>query len=166
MNTDTGPDWWGDDDRLLAELAAAAREADSVPESVRRIGHAAWAWRTVDAELAQLQADSRTAGAQPVGLRAEPGSDPSSPRMLSFAGGSLSLELELDRDALRGQLIPPQAAAVRVRPADADEVGGVGEEVPVDAVGWFVLAPAPTGRFRLHVRTAAGEAVITDWIDP
>jgi hypothetical protein len=162
MNTE--PDWWSDDDRLLAELAAAARAADSVPESVRRIGHAAWAWRTVDAELAELQGDSRIAGADPVGLRADrpAGVEPSGPRMLSFAAGSLSVELELDQDALRGQLIPPQAAVVRVRP----QSGGLGEEVPVDAIGWFVVAPAPTGRFRLHVRTAAGEAVITDWIDP
>ncbi|MEU6408355.1 hypothetical protein [Microbispora sp. NPDC046933] len=51
------PSWWDDDDRLLEELGHAVREA-RVPESFVRAGKAAFAWRTADAELAEVQLDS------------------------------------------------------------------------------------------------------------
>ncbi|MGI5158025.1 hypothetical protein [Microbispora sp. CA-102843] len=153
------PSWWDDDDRLLEELGHAVREA-RVPESFMRAGKAAFAWRTVDAELAELQLDSLLPAREPAGLRDEPRPDGSGPRMLSFAAGELSIEAEIHPDAVRGQLVPAQPGAVLVR----DDDGPV-QEVPVDEVGWFVIEPVPARRFRLHVRTSGGATVITGWID-
>ncbi|WP_185949355.1 hypothetical protein [Microbispora sp. KK1-11] len=153
------PSWRDDDDRLLEELGHAVREA-RVPESFVRAGKAAFAWRTVDAELAELQLDSVLPAREPAGLRDEPRPDGSGPRVLSFAAGELSIEAEIHPDAVRGQLVPAQPGAVLVR----DDDGPV-REVPVDEVGWFVIEPVPARRFRLHVRTSAGASVITGWID-
>ncbi|WP_169953282.1 hypothetical protein [Microbispora sp. H11081] len=153
------PSWWDDDDRLLDELGHAVREA-RVPESIVRAGKAAFAWRTVDAEPAEQRFDSLLQAPEPAGLRDEPRPEGSGPRVLSFVAGELSVEAEIHPDAVRGQLVPAQPGAVLVR----DDDGPV-REVPVDEVGWFVIEPVPARRFRLHVRTSAGAAVITGWID-
>ncbi|WP_236790947.1 hypothetical protein [Amycolatopsis sp. GM8] len=150
------PTWWSDDDRFVAELGAAMRDAQA-PESFLRAGRAAFAWRTADAELAELSSDSSLAEVEPAGLRGGP--DSPGPRALGFTAGNLSVEVEIHPDAVRGQLVPAQSGTVLVRGED-----GPGAEVPVDDVGWFVIRPVPAGRFRLHVRTAAGAAVLTGWI--
>ena len=49
-------DWT--DDELLAELRAAIAEADLVTDRQREAARAAFTWRTVDAELAELLHDS------------------------------------------------------------------------------------------------------------
>jgi hypothetical protein len=152
--------WWNDDEWLIAELGAAIRDGD-VPESFVRAGKAAFAWRTVDAELAELRYDSWLPSPEPAGLRSATSGrrDVPEPRALSFAGRELSIEVEIHPDALRGQLVPAQPGTVLVR-----DDSGPTADVAVDDVGWFVIEPVPAGRFRLHVRTAAGAALITDWI--
>lgn len=157
----TGTAGWRDDDgRLVAELGAAVRDGQ-VPASFLRAGKAAFRWRTADAELAAIQRDSWLSHAEPTGLRSAPPATGgrAEPRTLSFAARGLSLEVEIHPDAVRGQVVPAQPGTVRVR----DE-GGPGTTSPVDEVGWFVIEPAPAGPFRLHVITAAGAAVITEWI--
>jgi hypothetical protein len=151
-------DWWRDDDRLLSELGAAVRD-QQVPESFVRAGKAAYTWRTIDAELAEIRLDTRLAEPERAGLRGEPPGG--GPRALSFAATGLAIEVEIHPDAVRGQLVPAQAGTVRVRDAD-----GATGEVAVDELGWFVIGTVPVVPFRLHVRTAAGAAVITDWIAP
>ena len=153
--------WWDDDDRLLAELGAAVGEGE-VPESFVRTGSAAFAWRTVDAELAELQHDSSLEAPAPAGLRGEPSGrrEHPQPRALSFEASEISIEIEIHPDAVRGQLVPGQPGMVLVRDERGERVAGVS----ADDVGWFVIEPVPAGPFRLHVRPASGAAVITDWI--
>lgn len=147
---------WEDDDELLAELGEAVRAGDRVPETFISAGKGAYSWRTVEAELAELTADSadpasgELAGA---GLR----SRASAPRSLSFESSELTIELEVHADALRGQLVPPQPGSVQVR-TDDDST----HAYPVDEVGWFVISPRPIGSIRLHVRTDDGASVRTD----
>ena len=151
-SADTGPDdttWWADDDRLLAELSAGVDEARDVPDSFRRIGEGAFAWRTIDAELAALTFDS--AVAEPSGLRA---ADPG-PRSLTFSAGDTTIDLELHADAVRGQLSPAAAGTLVVR-ADDENL----RTVDVDELGWFVITPPPAGRFRLQLRAADGTSVL------
>ena len=143
---------WDDDDELLAELGEAVRAGQGVPESVLAVGRSAFAWRTVEAELAELTADS-AGGLVGAGTRASA----SSPRSLTFTAGDLAIEIEVHVDALRGQLVPPQPGTVEVL---SDTEGS--RVVTADEVGWFVITPRPTGPIRLHVRTGAGAAIRTD----
>ena len=149
-----------DDDRFAADLAAALQGAD-VPQSFLDAGRAAFAWRGVDAELAELRLDTLTAGAG--SLR---GDGPAAPRALSFAAGDLSIEIELHPDAVRGQLVPPTAGTVTLHRINAAEVGAAEQHATIDDLGWFVLSPAPRERFQLHVRTSTGRAALTGWITP
>lgn len=148
-------DWpdWTDDEQLYTELGEALRTADAVPGRFVEAGKAAFAWRTVDAELAQLSYDSAVDGV-PAGTRAEP----AALRSLTFAASGLTIEVELTEDALLGQVVPPQPGSVELRQKDGSTM-----TVPVDEVGWFVVRPLPTGLFRLLVRTADGRAVLTEW---
>lgn len=155
------PSWWQDDEQLIAELGAAVRAGREVPDSFSRAGKDAFAWRTVDAELARLDADSALAEPESAGMRGTSADLPgrTRSRALSFVARELTIELEVGPDAVQGQLVPAQPGTVRVRDA-----GGAVLGFPVDEIGWFVIRPLPTGPFRLHVRTGTGASVLTDWI--
>jgi hypothetical protein len=147
----TGPD---EDDRLLDELGDAIRSAQAVPEPFRAAARAAYAWRTVDAELAELIEDST---APLAGARAgAPG-----PRTIRFRTGELVIEVELTADALQGQLVPAGPGRIELESA-----GGGSRDGEVDTVGWFLFAPPPVTTFRLRVRPASGPAVVTAWTAP
>jgi hypothetical protein len=143
------------DDGLVAELREAVRAAGEVPERFLDAGRAAFAWRIADAELARLTRDSAT---EPVGA-ATRAAEPTTVRSVSFVARELSIEVDLTDDALRGQVVPPQPGEVDLRRSD-----GSIRTVPVDEVGWFVIRPVPHMMFRLHVRTADGVTVITQWL--
>ncbi len=146
-----------DDELLLRELGEAMRAAGEVPPGLLAAGKAAFAWRTIDAELAALAHDSaaldQTAYAS--GTRAEP----AELRSLRFVASEVTIELELTPDALLGQVVPAQPGQIELRVPD-----GSARSFEVDDVGWFVIAPAPAGMFRLYVRTAAGVSIVTEWL--
>lgn len=144
-----------DDERLFNELGDALRSAAAVPPRFVEAGRAAFTWRTVDAELAELSYDSATEGAALAGTRA----DPAALRALTFAAAGLTIEVEVTADALQGQVVPPQAGEIELRPRD----GSAGATTGVDEVGWFAFSPVPAGLFRLHLRTADGRTVVTAW---
>src|SRR5690348_1577792 len=100
--------FWDDDERLLTELGTALRAGTEVPERFVEAGKAAFAWRTVDAELASLTYDSATEGV--AGVRGEP----ADLRALTFAARGLTIELEVTEDSLIGQVVPPQPGSVEV----------------------------------------------------
>jgi hypothetical protein len=145
--------FWDNDDELLAELGAAVRAEAEVPARFVEAGRAAFAWRTVDAELASLTYDSATDGV--AGVRAEP----ADLRALTFAARGLTIELEVTEDSLIGQVVAPQAGSVEVLLRD-----GSAGSVEIDEVGWFTIRPRPSGLFRLRVTTADGTAVLTEWV--
>lgn len=145
---------WNDDDQLLSALGEAVREGSEVPARFVELGKAAFAWRDVDAELAAIGHDSAT-GTVAAGTRAEP----ADLRTLSFVASRLTIELEATGEALLGQLVPPQAGEVELHRRD-----GLTGTTPVDDLGWFVIRPQPSGLFRLRVRQADGEIVITEWV--
>jgi hypothetical protein len=140
-----------DDDRLLAELAAALTAGQDESGSARAAGAAAWSWRTVDAELAALVHDSwLDAGAL---VRSED----ADARMLSFSGTTHAVELDITADAVVGQVLPPSAGTATLERAD-----GAVHEAAVDELGAFTL-PGAAGLARVRVVTATG-AVTTDWV--
>jgi len=147
---------WNDDEQLLADLGAAIRARRAVPDRLVEIGKAAFAWRTVEAELAGLIYDSAASRAAPTGARAEPAT---SRRALTFVTAELTIELEVGPDSLSGQLVPPQPGTVDLRDRDGVTAG----TARADEVGWFVFRPRPSGLCRLQVRTADGHEVRTEW---
>lgn len=143
---------WDDDDRLFADLTEALRP-DPEMEDLRRQGEQAFAWRTVDRELAALVYDSLLDD----GLLARARSR-AERRIVTFQSGTLRLELELTADGIVGQVTPSANAVVQLTGA-----GGVQEETGTDETGSFVLDRPLTSPVRLHV--IMGDHVLTtDWL--
>src|SRR5687767_1821310 len=104
---DAGPG----EERLLAELARLVRERDPVPPALEEMARQSFTWRTVDAELAELVADSRDPEGAPVVRGAMAGV-----RLLAFATAHLRLDVEVMADGgarrLVGELDPEVSARI------------------------------------------------------
>jgi hypothetical protein len=150
--------WWADDDKLLAALGDALREADAVPRSMVEAGKAAFAWRNIDAELATLAHDSAHAESREL---AATRSEPAPLRYLTFTSTELTIELEITSGALLGQIVPPASGEVEVLMT----VGPVMTSA-INEVGYFAIRPIPSGSFRLLCHFPAAADVLTGWITP
>lgn len=149
------------DAALLAEVAAAVAETRGL-ERYRRSAQAAFTWRTVDEELAELSAWATlvltydSAADDPALVRAAAVDEP---RQLTFASDALTLDIEVEPESLRGQLMPAGPGTATV------EFGsGFVVEVQVDEDGMFRLdRPSDAGPVR--IRCQVGElAVSTSWM--
>ncbi|WP_151770582.1 hypothetical protein [Streptomyces abyssomicinicus] len=145
------------DEAQLAEVEGLLREAalvcDPVPSALRDAALAAFALHDLDARLAELTFDSLV-DAAPVRSAVE------APRMLTFAAGDLTVDVEVGEDGLLGQLLPPQKAGVEVLTRPAPEATA---SCAADATGGFSCAVDVTGPFALRVRTG-DEVVVTEWL--
>ena len=107
----------GRDDELLELVGRALRAAEPVPEHVITGALAAWTWRTIDAELAELVFDSAT---ELTGVRSE-----DTARQVTFQAPGVEIEVMVIDDAVRrivGQLDPGAEMTVelpRRRPASS-----------------------------------------------
>jgi hypothetical protein len=153
------------DEQLAVELAELLRRFDPVPDRVLDAARASLGWRTLEADLAQLIADSRLATGAAV--RGEP------PRLLTFqAGDRITIELEVSelgdqhggRLRVLGQLVPPRPARIRAERPD----GTV--EVAADPLGRFALRDLSRGPLRLTCRPLGpdgepeGAEAHTEWL--
>lgn len=143
-----------DDDALLSLLGRAIAAADPVPEHVTAGARAAFTWRTIDAELAEIVFDSAT---ELAGVRSE-----DLDRQITFRAPGVEIEVMLvDATARRvvGQLIPPSERTVEL--VGSDHVDTVGS----DRLGRFSFDDVAPGPVRLVVRDADGGAVAqTEWV--
>jgi hypothetical protein len=157
------------EDDAHEDLAEALRSLfariDPVPASVIEAGNAAYSWRRIDAELAELQADSAI-DEESLAL-ARGGGAPM--RSVRFGVGGIVIDLEIHIDqperTILGQLSPPSSAHV--------EIHRTGNRTPItndaDTLGRF-RARIPTGgpiRLRITgVQPSRGPAVPveTSWI--
>jgi hypothetical protein len=144
---------WSDDDELQVALGEALRDP---PRSVVESAKGAFAWRTIDAELADLSHDSIMDGELVAGSRAEV----ATPRYLKFEipAGDVILELEVTPDGLLGQLWPAAPGELELQTAN-----GQATALVVDDDGGFAVRPVPDGSFRLYWRAADGRQVLTIW---
>jgi len=139
------------DDELLAELRAAVAEADLVTDRQRETARAAFTWRTVDAELAELLHDSA------LEAQAVRGEDDAA-RTLSFASGELTLEVEIDGETVMGQVVGAAAQSVVLQRSVSDD-----QPLEVDSAGFFRIEGVGPGPLRFVVQ--AGDWTLTSpWV--
>ncbi len=142
------------DNEVLSELQALAAALDPVPSDAIAAARSAIAWRTIDAELAQLSHDV-SSDPDHAGVRS---SDAAT--LLTFEAPMLTVEIEVvDTGAgrrLLGQLIPPGQGEVEVRHRGGET------NVAADDVGRFRVEDVAAGPVRL--RCVVGDSVVeTDW---
>ncbi|WP_182378832.1 hypothetical protein [Nocardioides sp. WS12] len=145
------------DDELMAELASAVAEpAPEVLERRRAAAQAAFTWRTVDAELAELLHDS----ALEAGAAVRSGSE--GPRSLAFGRSGRTLEIEVDGDQVLGEVITDGEASERtkvtLRRPDGQDV-----TVEADASGFVRFSGVASGLARFVVERA-GWSLTTPWV--
>lgn len=129
---------WTDDEKLIEELARASAQEGAVPEHRRQAAYGAFVWRTIDEELLALTHDSSVLADAAV-------RGPDDVRTLSFAGGGVSLELEVDGTRLMGQVTPVVSGEVMLEATD-----GRSQTVRADASGFFTME-AMSGPVRFAV---------------
>lgn len=142
-------------DPLLAELRSVCDRADPVPSSVVTAAREAFTWRTIDAELAELTADSLLAGAAVRSADAA--------RLLTFEAPGLEVEVEVAQAGaqrrLTGQLIPVGEALVTIRWSNGTL------QINADEMGRFAADAVPAGTVSIEVRrTGVAHPVVTSWV--
>lgn len=154
---DMGLDRLGLDGALREDLRSAG-ELDQVSTEAMAAAKAGFLWRTIDAELAELVADSAEDDKVLAGVRST-----ATVRMLMFRSPALTVEVEVlevgDRCRLIGQLVPAQAGRIAVRH------GGGTQTVAADEHGRFSVDDLLPGPVSLHCSALAETAAITtDWV--
>jgi hypothetical protein len=144
----------------LAELRALVARLDPVPERLDEAARAAYTWRTIDAELAELMRDSaEIVDESELALR----SAMAGPRMLSFETPRVAIEAEVTVTGPRsrrlvGQIIPPLAATITL------EQGGVRLDTAADELGRFSFDGLGAGPARLRAALpGGGMEIATPW---
>ena len=147
-----------DEQHLFDELVRLVRERDPVPAELVQMVQQSFTWRTIDAELAELVADSYESADATLVRSGEV-----SVRLLSFAVSGLLLELEVlnDRASRRlvGELLPGHPARVTV-----EHPGGSLTE-DTDELGRFIVTGVPGGWIRLRCTPTVGPALLTPWLE-
>lgn len=146
------------DDGFEARLRDVTTEADPVPEHVVADAKALFVLRDLDAELAELVADSAV-DEQAVLTRALV----SDVRMLSFACGDVTVELDVDSDPVGGR-VSLHGAAVGATGQVIVVLTGHRVPTPLDDDGHFDLQLPTGGPLRLELTRPDGGRVTTTWI--
>jgi hypothetical protein len=149
-----------DDTQLEEELRQVAARIEPVPPRLLQAAIDAFAWRTIDADLAELIFDSLSDQHETALVRGS-----RQDRLLSFRAGGLTIEMEVtvagSTRGLTGQIAPPQPATVEVRHA------GGAVTLQADELGCFSADSLLAGPVRLRCFLAAASGrppVVTDWV--
>ena len=142
---------------LLDELRGIATRLDPVPPAALLAARSAIAWRTMDAELAELTYDSLVDDERAAVRNAD------AARLVTFEVGDVQIEIQVasvgEHRRLVGQIVPTAAGSLELRSPEARV------EAAVDELGRFSFERAPAGPVQLRF-AAAGDAppVQTDWL--
>jgi len=147
------------EDELIEELRGLFRRIDPIPPDATEFSRAALGWRRLDADLAELLADSALATGAALTRAGEPAE-----RLLTFGGSELTIGVTVASEGgvhtLLGQLAPvPEPAVVDVQAED----GSLAASTESDALGRFRATFEGSGRFRVRVRRVEAVAVETSW---
>ena len=142
------------DDELLATLGRGLDAADPVPESVLEGARAAFTWRNIDTELAQIVFDSNT---ELAGVRSEDIN-----RQVTFEAPGVEIEVMVVENGTRrlvGQLVPPAKRTVELVGSDSVL------SIDTDHLGRFDFDNIAPGPVRIVVRGADGQRLVqTEWV--
>jgi hypothetical protein len=153
-----------DDDALERELSELFGRADPMPGAVLEAGRAAFGWRRLDAELADLLADSALPSSSSDELALARGVEVPL-RSVTFGTGRRAIDLDIDVHGegrtLRGQLAPPAHATIEVQRQDGTTLASV----VADGFGRFVAELPSGGTIRLRLTGDSDlEPIETAWI--
>ncbi|MEU7871474.1 hypothetical protein [Dactylosporangium sp. NPDC049140] len=144
----------------LAAFRRIAAAVDPPPAHLLPAARAAFLARDLDAEIALLIADSRTHDVY-AAVRSEPAAAPGR-WLLSFEGGGIAVELEVEARGGRVRLIGLITGAAA---GDCHLESATGRRgVDLDELGRFLVEDVEHGRVRLHCRAADGARVTTAWV--
>jgi hypothetical protein len=151
------------DEPLVADLREYFARVDSVPPLVTQAAKAALGWRRLDADLAELLADSTLEAESLATVRG----GGAAVRSVSFGAGELTIDVEIHVDGTRltllGLLTPPSIARIEIQTAD----GPIGAMAESDATGRFRTKLPAGGRVRLRLMPlgpGSAPLVETSWI--
>ncbi len=143
-------------DQFTGRLRTIGSRVDPVPPAVMSAARAAFEWRTVDAELAELTYDSWVDDRELAGVRGRGGR-----RQLTFEAPGLTVEVEVADGAapgLVGQFVPAHRGTVELR-------HGTGVlTLAVDDLGRFTAPHFPAGPLSLRCTADAASPVETEWV--
>jgi len=151
---------WNDDETLLAELAAALKEIEPLRESVAERGRGAYAWRTIDDDLALAAIAFDSSLESETVLRDD---DDDAARVLVFEADGISVELEVSPGRVAGQLLPPSEGRITVEQQTGLIEPASEVTVEADELGFFVVHGGVQGVVRLHCETP-GAKLVTEWV--
>lgn len=140
------------EERLIADLRSGIDEADPMPTDVDEFARAAFAWRNVDTELAEIAYDSTDVGAL------DHVRSTASARMVTFESAHWSIDIEYHEEdrRLSGQVAPITRAEVELR------LVGSSRSSSTDETGRFSFDDVSPGPGSIVIRV--GEDVIaTEW---
>jgi hypothetical protein len=145
------------DEQLMADLARVVAERDPVPPHLLEMARESFTWRTIDAELAELVADSlRPEDAALVRTSA------ATVRLIVFATRDERVEIEVVTDngqrQLVGELSPAGPGSLTVE----HDTGPLTEAI--DAEGRFLVPHVPSGLIRLRCERAGKRPLVTAWV--
>ncbi|HEY7469677.1 MAG TPA: carboxypeptidase-like regulatory domain-containing protein [Acidimicrobiia bacterium] len=142
------------EDRLMSLLRKGLGQADPAPSDVTEFAKAAFSWRDIDAELAELAYDS-SEETTPSGVRST-----ATARMLSFEAGNWSIDIEYSpvSERLIGQIEPARQVEVELHIAGGTIV------TQTDELGRFDFDGVLPGPISLVFRTPGNlEVIKTEW---
>ncbi|MEV5000647.1 hypothetical protein [Nocardioides sp. LML1-1-1.1] len=148
-----------DDDELMALLGQAVADAEAVPERRRDAARAAFTWRSVDEELAELLHDSALDAGAAVRSAAD------GPRSLAFGRSGLTLEVEVEGDRLLAEVVAEGDAAAGEGPATVTLQRPGADDVveSTDTAGFVRFAGVGAGAARFVV-ARGGWSLTTPWV--
>ncbi|HEX6222076.1 MAG TPA: hypothetical protein VF115_13380 [Acidimicrobiia bacterium] len=143
-----------EDEQILAKLRTGLSQSDSVPSDVTEFAKAALSWRTIDADLAELDFDSIDEDL-PSGVRSS-----TTARMVSFQVGKWMLDVEYDEMSGRimGHIAPESPFTVELH------TPGALFSVESDEVGRFEADGIAPGPLSMVLRFRDGEVIKTQWV--
>lgn len=147
-----------EDAKLLRRVGAMFDHLDPVPDAVTNAARSAFAWRDLDAQLAELVDAEQLVGST---TRAH-----GEHRLLTFEAPGVTVAIEATEingaRKLIGQLVPSGAHHIALETAAQS---GQALTAPVDHLGRFTLAAVPAGLIRLRCTLPGGAQVVTEWVD-